>query len=273
MVPLKDHCWDWMDNAFFDALFAAQSRDPDSFVVDMCSTKQINTHWKQWIDNTTRQPDNQAVHFATKNTMQHIKAALRHHIFHDNLLANATPSMATKYRDFKCRALQVFRGLYTPNPLLSTLPAASQPYIYCLAHSLAKTWMAKLEVQHDISLAPSYVKAFVPFDPPSATGVNPTVTALVTQHASFAPNDNNTPGANLHNLANTRGLSSADALAKLMGNALVMSPGKSPKRRLSQKKAPSQGKAPAQALSFVSPHCHHSEPSPPCLPARVKRQK
>jgi hypothetical protein len=25
---LKDHCWDWMDNPFFDACFSAQARDP-----------------------------------------------------------------------------------------------------------------------------------------------------------------------------------------------------------------------------------------------------
>jgi hypothetical protein len=35
--------------------------------------------------------------------MQHIKAALRHRVFRDNLLANATPSMAAKYRDFESR--------------------------------------------------------------------------------------------------------------------------------------------------------------------------
>jgi len=113
--------------------------------------------------------------------------------------------------------------------------------------------MAKFEVQHDLSIAPSYVKPFVLFDLPSATGVNPIVTALVTLYASFAPDSSGTPGAHLLNSADTRGLSSADALAKLMGKALVTSPGKSPNRRLSQKKAPSQGKAPAKALSFASP--------------------
>ena len=43
-LNLKDHRWDWIDNPFFDAWFAAQARDPNSFVVDICSTKQINTH-------------------------------------------------------------------------------------------------------------------------------------------------------------------------------------------------------------------------------------
>jgi len=162
-----------MDNPFFDAWFSAQARDPNSFVVDICSTKQINTHWRQWVDNTTPRPDNHSVHFGTNNAMQHVKAALRHRVFRDNLLANATPSMAAKYRDFERRALQVFLGLDNPNPPLGTLPAALQPYLYCLAHPSAKSWMAKFEVQHDLSLAPSYVKPFVPFDLPSATGVNP----------------------------------------------------------------------------------------------------
>jgi hypothetical protein len=185
--------------------------------------------------------------------MQHIKAALRHRVFHDNLLANATPSMAAKYRDFQRRALQVFRGLDDPNPPLGALPAALQPYLYCLAHPSAKTWMAKYEVQHDLSLAPSYVKTFVRFDLPSATGVNPTVSALETLNESLAPDSSDTPGAHSLISADTRGLSSADALAKLMGKALVTSPGKSPNRRLSQKKAPGQRKAPAKALSFASP--------------------
>jgi len=170
---LKDHCWDWMDNPFFDAWFSAQARDPNSFVVDICSTKQIDTHWRQWVDDTTPQPDNHAVHFGTNNAMQHVKAALRHRVFRDNLLANATPSMAAKYRDFERRALQVFRGLDDPNPPLGTLPPTLQPYLYCLAHPSAKLWMAKFEVQHDLSLAPSYVKPFVPFDLPSATGSTP----------------------------------------------------------------------------------------------------
>jgi hypothetical protein len=238
---LKDHLWDWMDNPFFDAWFSAQARDPNSFVLDICSTKQIDTHWQQWVDDTTPRPDNHAVHFGTNNAMQHVKAALRHRVFRDNLLANATPSMATKNRDFERRALQVFRSLDDPNPSLGTLPAALQPYLYCLAHPSAKSWMAKLEVQHDLSLAPSYVKPFVPFDLPSATGVNPTVTSLVTLNASFALDSSGTPGAHSLNLADTRGLSSADALAKLMEKALVTSPGKSPNRRLSQKKAPSRG--------------------------------
>jgi hypothetical protein len=131
---LKDHGWDWMDNPFFDAWFSAQARDPNSFVVNICSTKQIDTHWQQWVDNTTPRPDNHAVHFGTNNAMQHVKASLRHRVFRNNLLANATPSMAAKYRDFERRALQVFRGLDNPNPPLGTLPAALQPYLYCLAH-------------------------------------------------------------------------------------------------------------------------------------------
>ena len=143
---LKDHHWDWMDNPFFAARFSAQARDPNSFVLDICSTKQIRTHWRQWVSDTTLQPDNHAVHFGTNNAMQHIKAALRHRVVRDNLLANATPSMAAKYRDFECRALQVFRGFDNPNPPLGTLPAALQPYLYCLAHPSAKTWMAKFEV-------------------------------------------------------------------------------------------------------------------------------
>jgi len=149
--------------------------------------------------------------------------------------------------------LQVFRGLDDPNPPLGALPAALQPYLYCLAHPSAKTWMAKFEVQHDLSLAPCYVKPFVPFDLPSATGVDPTVTSLVTLNVSFAPDSSGTPGAHPLNSADTRGLSSADALAKLMGKALVTSPGKSPNRRSSQRKASSKGKAPAKALSFASP--------------------
>jgi hypothetical protein len=48
--------------------------------------------------------------------MQHIKAALRHRVFRDNLLANSTQSMAAKYRDFERCALQVFQGLDNPNP-------------------------------------------------------------------------------------------------------------------------------------------------------------
>jgi len=68
--------------------------------------------------------------------------------------------------------------------------------------------MAKFEVQHDLSLAPSYVKPFVPFDLPSATGVDPTVTSLVTLNASFAPDSSGTPGAHSLNSADTRGLSS-----------------------------------------------------------------
>jgi hypothetical protein len=135
---LKDHCWDWIDNPFFDAWFAARARDPNSFVVDICSTKQIDTHWRQWVDNTSPRLDNQAVHFGTNNTMQHIKAALRHRVFRDNLLANATPSMAAKYRDFERRALQVFRGLDHPNPPLDALPANLKPYLYCLAQPSAK---------------------------------------------------------------------------------------------------------------------------------------
>jgi len=42
---LKEHRWDWIDNPLFDAWFAAQARDLKSFVVDICSTKQIDTHW------------------------------------------------------------------------------------------------------------------------------------------------------------------------------------------------------------------------------------
>ena len=73
----------------------------------------------------------------------------------------------------------------------------------------------------------------------------------MTLNASLAPDSSGTPGAHSLYSANTRGLSSADALAKLMGKALVTSPGKSPNRRLSQKKAPSRGKAPSKA--FASP--------------------
>jgi hypothetical protein len=125
--------------------------------------------------------------------------------------------------------------------------------------------MAKFEVQHDLSLAPSYVKPFVPFDLPSATGVNPTVTSLVTLNASFAPDSSGTRGVQSLNLADTRGLSSADALAKLMGKALMTSPGKSPNRRLTQKKAPSKGKERAKALSFASPPL--SPPRPATSPS------
>jgi hypothetical protein len=105
--------------------------------------------------------------------MQHIKVALRHRVFRDNLLANATPSMAAKYHDFERRALQVFRGLDKPNPLLGALPAALQPYLYCLAHPSAKTWMAKFEVQHDLSLAPSYVNRLSRLTSPALQGSTP----------------------------------------------------------------------------------------------------
>jgi len=229
------------------------SQGPELLCVKICSTKQINTHWRQRVDDTTTQPDDHAVHFGTNKAMQHIKAALRHRVFRDNLRANATPSMAAKYRDFECRALQVFRSLDDPNPPLGTLPAALQPYLYCLAHPSAKTWIAKFKVQHDLSLALSYFKPLVPFDLLSATGVDPTVTSLVTLNASFASDSSGTPGAHSLSSADTRGLSSADALAKLMGKALVTSPGISPNRRLSQRKAPSKGKAPAKALSFALP--------------------
>ena len=101
------------------------------------TTKQINSHWRQWVDNTTLQPDNHTVHFGTNNAIQHIKAALRHRLFRDNLLANGTPSMATKYRDVERRALQVFHGDDDPNPPLGALPAALQDYLYCLAHPSA----------------------------------------------------------------------------------------------------------------------------------------
>jgi hypothetical protein len=57
---------------------------------------------------------------------------------------------------------------------------ALQLYLYCLAHPSTKTWTAKFNIHHDLSLAPSYVKPFVPFDLSSATGVSPPVTALVT---------------------------------------------------------------------------------------------
>jgi hypothetical protein len=85
--------------------------------------------------------------------------------------------------------------------------------------------MAKFEVQHDLSLAPSYVKTFIPFDLPSATGVDPTVSALETLNESLAPDSSDTPGAHSLISANTQGLSSANALADLMGKALVTSPG------------------------------------------------
>ena len=113
-------------------------RDPNSFVLDICSTKQIDTHWQQWVDNTAPRPDNHAVHFGTNNAMQHVKAALRHRVFRDNLLANATPSMATKNRDFERRALQVFRSLDDPNHSLGTLPAALQPYLFLFGAPIGK---------------------------------------------------------------------------------------------------------------------------------------
>jgi len=214
-----------MDNPFFDAWLSAQARDPNSFIVDICSTKQIDSHWRQWVDNNTPRPDNQQRHAACQGgppppCFLRQLAGQRHTVH------------GRQVRDFERRALQVFRGLNDPNPPLGTLPAALQPYLYCLAHPSAKSWMAKFEVQHDLSLAPSYVKPFVPFDLPSATGVNPTVTSLVTLNASFALDSSGTPGAHSLNLADTRKLSSADELAKLMGKALVTSPGKSPNRRL-----------------------------------------
>jgi len=261
-----------MDNPFFDAWFSAQARDPNSFVINICSTKQIDTHWQQWVEDTNPRPDNHAVHFGTNNAMQHVKAALRHRVFRDNLLANATPSMAAKYRDFERCALQVFRGLDDPNPPLGTLSAALQPYLYCWAHPSAKSWMAKFEVQHDLSLAPSYVKPFVPFDLPSATGVNPTVTSLVTLNASFALDRSGTPGAHSINSADTRGLSSADALAKLLGKVLVslsVNPQTAGcrRRRLQARERSQQKPSPLHCF-----HCHHCDLTP-CLPKRVEREK
>jgi hypothetical protein len=80
-LHLQDHRWDWLGNPFFDAWFLAQSKDPNSFVVDLCSTNQLESHWAQWIDDTTPKPNNQPAPIATNNAMQHVKAALRHQVF------------------------------------------------------------------------------------------------------------------------------------------------------------------------------------------------
>jgi hypothetical protein len=160
--------------------------------VNLCSTKQLESHRAQWIDDTTPQRDDQLAPIATNNAIQHVKVALRHRIFRDNLLANTTTSMAAKYRDFEFGALQVFKVVDDTHPPLGDLPAALQPYLYCLSHPSTKTWTAKFDVQHDLLLAPSYVRPFLPFNLPSATGVSPSVTALVTLN-DFLTDSNSTP--------------------------------------------------------------------------------
>ena len=220
-------------------------------MVTLCSTKQLKSHWAQWIDDTTPQRDDQLAPIATNNAMQHVKAALRHRVFRDNLLANATTSMAAKYRDFEIRAFQVFKGVNDTHPPLGDLPAALQPYLYCLAHPSTKTWTAKFDVQHDLSLAPSYVRPFLPFNLPSATGVSPSVTALVALNDRLA-DSTTTPsgGVSSGTSVNTRGLTSGETLVKLMGKALNTGPGQSPIRRLTHKKPPASDRLPAKQLDY-----------------------
>jgi len=139
-----------MDNPFFDAWFSAQARDPNSFVVDICSTEQIDTYWQQWVDDTTPQQDNHAVHFGTNNAMQHVKAALRHRVFRDKLRPpSAVPSSVAPCRYSAASTTLTHR--WARFQLHCNLT-------YYLAHPSAKSWMAKFKVQHDLSLAPSYVK-------------------------------------------------------------------------------------------------------------------